>query len=322
MTAQKQNWILLAGVIAVGILLALYLWQTSNENTLPDGLYIGNGRVEGTEVKVAAQYSGRIVKIGPEEGDDVDESDTIARLDNREATAQLAAAQAEHSGISHLVHSAKAEIERRTKELAYAEAQLGRTQRLFERGNISQQQLDRDNTSMSTAAAALEAAQANLLQSEAQLASAQAQIDRYSTILAETEIRAPISGRVLFRIAEPGEIIRAGGNILLLVDLDRLYMTIFLDEISAGKITVGDDALIWTDAYPNRPFPAKVTFVSSKAEFTPKEVQTSEERQNLVFRVKITALDNDERLLKPGMPGIGLVRADGGIPWPNSAPER
>lgn len=322
MTVLKNKWSLPLGVIAVGILLALYLWQTSTESALPDGLYMGNGRVEGTEVKVAAKYSGRIVEVGPAEGDDVEENDIVARLDDREATAQLAAAQAEHARISHLVHSARAEIERRREELAYAEAQLGRTRRLFERGNISQQQLDRDNTAMSTAAAALESARAKLLQSEAQLAAAQAQIDRYDAILAETVIKAPISGRVLFRIAEPGEIIQPGGNILLLVDLDRLYMTIYVDEIAAGKITVGDDALIWTDAYPDRAFPARVTFISSKAEFTPKEVQTSEERQNLVFRVKITALNNDERLLKPGMPGIGLVRTDGNVHWPNAAPER
>ncbi len=322
MTVMKHKWTLPLGVIAAGILLALYLWQTSNENSLPDGLYVGNGRVEGTEVKVAAKYSGRIIEIGPAEGDDVEEDDIIARLDDREAAAQLAAAQAERRRMSHLVHSARAEIERRKEELAYADAQLGRTQRLFERGNISQQQLDRDDTSKSTAAAALEAARANLLQSEAQLAAAQAQIDRYEAILAETVIEAPLSGRVLFRIAEPGEIIQPGGNILLLVDLDRLYMTIYVDEIAAGKINVGDDALIWTDAYPDRPFPANVTFVSSRAEFTPKEVQTSEERQNLVFRVKITARDNDERLLKPGMPGIGLVRTDSATAWPKSRPDR
>ena len=99
-------------------------------------------------------------------------------------------------------------------------------------------------------------------------------------------------------------------------------MTIYVDEVSAGRISIGDDALIWTDAYPDRPFPARVTFISSEAEFTPKEVQTSEERQNLVFRVKLTALDNDERQLKPGMPGVGLIRTDVDIAWPHSAPRR
>jgi HlyD family secretion protein len=173
---------------------------------------------------------------------------------------------------------------------------------------------------MRTAAAMLDAAQGKLMQSEAQLAAAQAQIDQYRAIVAETEIKAPISGRVLFRIAEPGEIVQAGGNILLLVDLDDLYMTLYVDVVSAGKINVGDEALIWTDAYPDKPFPAKVTFVSSKAEFTPKEVQTREERQNLVFRVKITALNNNDRSLKPGMPGIGLIRTNNDIRWPRRAP--
>jgi HlyD family secretion protein len=220
------------------------------------------------------------------------------------------------------VHSAKADVERLTRELAFAENQYERTSQLFKRGTASQQQLDRDDVARDSAITVLEAARAALMQADAQLVAAQAQIDHADAIVTETIIRAPISGRVLFRIAEPGEIIQAGGNILLLVDLDRPYMTIYLAEVASGKISIGDDALIWTDAYPDRPFPAKVSFIASEAEFTPKEVQTSEERQNLVFRVKLAAVNNDERRLKPGMPGVGLIRTDIGIPWPQSAPRR
>lgn len=308
-----------AGVV-IAVAGGLYLWQSSNKDALPDGLYVGNGRVEGTEVKVAAKYPGRIIEIAPKEGDDVRKGQILVRLDNREVLASLAQARAEYQSASHLVHSARADVERLETELSYAEAQLKRTRQLFERGNASQQQLDRYSTAMGSAASALEAARANRMQAEAQLASAQAKIDRYKAIFDEMEIEAPISGRVLFRVAEPGEIIQAAGNILLLVNLDRLYMTIYVDEVTTGKISVGDDALIWVDAYPNRPFPGKVTFVASTAEFTPKEVQTSEERHNLVFRIKITALDNSERLLKPGMPGIGLIRINDEIAWPEQAP--
>ena len=320
--APVRQWSFVAAAATLVIVTALYLMQTTQSDTLPDGLFVGNGRVEGTEVKVAAKYSGRITEIIPKEGDDVGNGTIIVRLDNREALASLAEARAKYEQIQHVAHSAKADIERRTNELAFAEGQLKRTRQLFGRGNVSQQKLDRDNTAKSTAAAALDRANAVLMQSEAQLASAQAQVDRYKAIVSETEIAAPISGRVLFRIAEPGEIIQAGGNILLLVDLDRLYMTIYADEVSAGRINVGDDALIWTDAYPDNPFKARVTFVSSKAEFTPKEVETSEERQNLVFQVKITAIDNTDRRLKPGMPGIGVIRTSGDVPWPQKMPRQ
>jgi HlyD family secretion protein len=321
MNGVKRRWLAIFGSAAAAAILAgIYLWQASNKTNLPEGLVVGNGRIEGTEIKVAAKYPGRIIEVTAGEGDDIEKGKIIVRLDNREAVARLKQARAEHVRVEHVVHSTKADIERRRKELTYAKAQLNRTRQLFERGTASQQQLDRDSTAMSTAAAALQAAQAAKMQSEAQLVSANAQIDRYVAIVSEMEIRAPISGRVLFRIAEPGEIIQAGGNVLLLVDLNRLYMTLYVSEVSAGRISIGDEALIWTDAYPNKPFPAKVTFISSKAEFTPKEVQTSEERQNLVFQVKITALQNSEKLLKPGMPGIGLIRISGDIPWPKTAP--
>ncbi len=322
MSGIENKSFVIIGLASAGILAALYVWQAADRKELPDGLYMGNGRVEATEVKVAAKNPGRIVEIRPKDGDDVEKSKIIVRLDNREALARLAQARAEYQRVSHSVHSAKADIERRTRELAYARSQLERTRKLSERGIVSQQQLDRDNTAMRTATAALDAAQAVKMQSEAQLESAQAQIDLYGVIVSETEIRSPISGRVLFRIAEPGEIVQAGANILLLANLDRLYMTIYADEIAAGKVNVGDEALIWTDAYPDKPFPAKITYISSEAEFTPKQVQTSEERQNLVFQIRITALNNDEKLLKPGMPGVGLIRANSNIPWPKSAPRQ
>lgn len=318
---NNKSTVLVTVIALIGGGAGLLLWRGLEKNELPKGLYFSNGRIEATEVKIAAKYPGRIVEIVPREGDDVKKDDIIVRLDNREALAKLAQARAEHQRALHLVHSAKAEIERRKQELAYAQSQFERTRELFARAIAPQQQLDRDTTAMQSAAAILETARGVLEQSEAQLAIAQAQIDQNRAIVADMEIKAPISGRVLFRVAEPGEIAQAGGNILLLVDLDRVYMTMYVDVASAGKINIGDEALIWADAFPAGPFPAKVTFVSSEAEFTPKEVETREERQNLVFRVKITAINNDERNLKPGMPGVGLIRSNRGIPWPRTAPK-
>jgi HlyD family secretion protein len=312
------------GFVVVGIVVvgSVYIWLVSSGDDLPEGLYFGNGRIEGIEVKISTKYPGRIIEIGPQEGGDVEANEIVVRLDNREARAGLASAWAERDRAAHLLHSARAEIERRESDVNLVESQLNRTRRLAEQGNASQQRLEQDQAAVDAANATLERARAASMEAEAVVASAQAHVDRYDAILSETEIAAPTAGRVLFRIAEPGEMIAAGGNILLLVDLDRIYMTIYADATSAGMISVGEDALIWLDAYPGRPFPARVTFVASEAEFTPKEVQTAEERQNLVFRIKIAALNNDERLLKPGMPGIGLIRTDANIPWPQSPPQR
>ena len=151
MTGLKHKWSVTAGAIVVAVSGGLYLWQSSDRHDLPDGLYAGNGRIEGTDVKIAAKYPGRIIEIAPEEGRDVEKNQIIVRLDNREALARLAQARADYESAVHVVHARRAGIERRTKELAYAKGQLERTRKLFERGNVSRQDLDRDTTAMGTA---------------------------------------------------------------------------------------------------------------------------------------------------------------------------
>ncbi len=318
----SAKWTSGLAITALAVVAAVYVIQSSGTPDPFQGIYLGNGRVEGTEFKIAAKYPGRIVEIGPQEGDDVEKDAVVVRLDDREARARLAEARAERDRAVHVLHSAKAEIERRKSDEQLAKSQLDRTIQLAEKDNVSQQRKDQDKAALEAATAALEGARAAVMEAEALLAASEARVDLQQAILSETEIHAPVGGRVLFRVAEPGELISAGSNILLLVDLDRLYMTVYLDERSAGTIRIGDEARVWLDAYPGRPFAARVSFISSEAEFTPKEVQTAEERQNLVFRAKISLLDNKERLLKPGMPGIGLVRTNKSVPWPQSMPRQ
>jgi hypothetical protein len=143
-----------------------------------------------------------------------------------------------------------------------------------------------------------------------------AETERLRADIEDSILKTPRSGRVLYRLAEPGEVLPAGGKILTTVDLDDMYMTVFLSEQEAGKVRIGADARIVLDALPHRAFPARVAFVAPKAQFTPKEVETKTEREKLVFRIKARVLDGNDPILKPGMPGVAYIRVDESAVWP------
>ncbi|MCK1788337.1 HlyD family efflux transporter periplasmic adaptor subunit, partial [Pseudomonas sp. TNT11] len=132
----------------------------------------------------------------------------------------------------------------------------------------------------------------------------------------DSSLRAPIDGIIQLRLAEPGEVLGAGGRVLLLIDPEDQYMNLYLPASVTGALTVGSDARILLDALPDQSLPAKISFVAAKSQFTPKEVETRDERQKLVFRVKLRLTQPSAvPQAKPGMPGAGYVRtAD--IDWP------
>jgi HlyD family secretion protein len=296
------------------------LWLATRPPELPPGFASGNGRVEGTEVDVATKFAGRVTELLVREGDAVKAGQVIARLDDRALRAQLAAARAAAERARHEDHAAETEVERRRHELTFAQAEYDRSVRLFERGAVPESRLDRDRAAWQTAEAVLRAAAAREAEAHAQLVTSEAQIDEIEANLSDFTIAAPVPGRVLFRLAEPGEVLPAGGKIATIVDLDDLYMTVYLPERIAGRVRIGADAHIRVDAFPERLLPARVTFVAPSAEFTPKEVQTTEERQKLVFRTRLEPTANPDYILKPGMPGEGFIRLDPDAPWPETLP--
>jgi HlyD family secretion protein len=197
---------------------------------------------------------------------------------------------------------------------------LDRSRRLLDRGYAPQARVDIDSTRVETADAAIKAAAAQVVESGSAIDGAKARVAELEANLSDMQIYSPRTARVLFRLAEPGEVLSAGGRVFLLVDLDDLTMTVYVGEAQAGQVRVGDAARIRLDALPEHLIDATVSFIAAEAEFTPKEVETAEERQKLVFRVKLRVADNKDRLIKPGMPGVGYIRTDPSASWPETLP--
>jgi HlyD family secretion protein len=145
---------------------------------------------------------------------------------------------------------------------------------------------------------------------------AQAQLAEQESHVTDFAVRSPMAGRVLTRTVEKGERVGDGTPLFTLVDLDRLYVKIYVPEPSIGKVALGQEARVYVDAFPGRPFAARVSRVSQEAEFTPKNVETREERVKLVFAVEVSLAENPEGVLKPGMPADAVIRAQADAPWP------
>jgi HlyD family secretion protein len=331
----KRRWL---SILAVPLALAAgaglwSLWQHGTdhlpgplrkllqEQRLPPHLFVGNGRIEATEVDVATRLPGRLLGVLAREGDMVEAYTPLARLDTASLEAQQRQAVAEMERAQRDREYAQAMVEQRQTELQYALRELRRLQELDERSYVAVEQVDQARTKATTAEVALRASRVKVAEAGAAIAAAQAQIDRVEADLDDSILKAPRRGRVLYRLAEPGEVLAAGGKVLTLLDLKEVYMVLFLPEQVAGRVAIGSEARIVLDAGPEYVIPASVSFVAAKAQFTPKQVETRSEREKLVFRVKASIdpalLDRYEPLVKTGLPGVAYITLDPEQPWPD-----
>lgn len=303
-------------VLAVG---AWWLWGRGPAG-LPAGFVSGNGRVEATEADVASKLAGRVAEMLAREGDRVEQGAVVARLDTADLQAQLAQARAEVRKAADGIAESEAGVARARSDLVLAQATLARTEELVARRFLSAQRLDGDRAAAAAARAGLKTAQAKVESSRSAKLAAEAAENRVATLLADGDLKAPIAGRVLYRLVEPGEVVGAGGKVATLVDLSDVFMTVFVASQQAGKVEIGGEARILPDAWGGEAIPARVSFVADKAQFTPREVETRSERDKLMFRVKLRVepqwlAANAERI-KPGMAGVAVLRLDASQPWP------
>lgn len=303
---------LIALLVAAG---GLGYWKSLHDR-LPEGLSQGNGRLEATEVQIASKVPGRLAEVLADEGDSVKQGQLLARIDTRTLEAQRTQAEAEVLRAKENYAAAQANVQLRQSELLLASQELRRSRELFQRKYASQQLLDQQQARFDTSSSAVVAARAQLAAINAAIGAAQAQVEQLTSEIDDSSLRAPIDGVVQLRLAEPGEVLPAGGRVLLLIDPNDQYMNLYLPASTAGKLTMGDQARIVLDALPDKALPAKITFVAAKAQFTPKQVETRDERQKLVFRVKLRLTDPSALpQAKPGMPGAGYVRT-APVDWP------
>jgi HlyD family secretion protein len=288
---------------------------------MPEGIVKTNGRLEATQVDVAAKYPGRLATLTVNEGDEVTAGQVVGTISSPETEAQLRGAQAQLLKAKQALAAAVASIAQRKSELDFSRTDYERGKMLLGRGNISVQVVDQRRNRLQQAEAGYVSANAERDEAESAIKSATADVERLQAVLADLVLLSPRSGRVQYRLARAGEVIAAGQRVLTILDLKDVYMTVYLPADVAGKLTLGDEARTILDPLPEYVLPNTINFVATEAQFTPKSVETAEEREKLMFRVKLqgdpAVLDKFHRFVKTGVRGLGFVRTDPQIAWPD-----
>lgn len=310
----------LASLVALALAIGWYVWQIADSDQLPATIVSGNGRIEATEYDIATKLAGRLLSVSAHEGDSVEAGQVLAMMDTDDLQAQLHEAQAGLRLASESRKYALAIVAQRESEQSFAQAEMRRWSELVKQGNVSQERVDQRRTDLRSADAGLNASRIQVVQAEAKIAAAEARIDRLESSIDDCALKAPIRGRVLYRLAEPGEVLAGGGKVMTVLDLSDVYMTIFLPAAESGRVLLGSEARIVLDAIPQYTIPAKVSFVAARAQFTPKAVETRAERDKLMFRVKVKIdpqlLKEHVEKVKTGVPGVAYVLLVPATDWP------
>ena len=289
-----------------------------------------SGNIEATEVNVGFKISGRITSLSLEEGDWIEKGKVIARTDDEDlrhrldlARESLRAAQARLAKLKagarpEELREAEAALHQAEYDLENKQGHYERMNALFGRGVISKETIDNAEAGFKIAKASLARAKENysLIQEgprkeDIEDASAQVEQARASLRVAETQLSysvlvSPVSGIVVVKSAEPGEVVNAGTAIATLADIRSVWVKAYLPETDLGRVKWGQEVLVTTDLQPQKTYRGKISFISSRAEFTPKQIQTEKERVTLVYRIKVD-LPNPDLELKPGMPADGKI---------------
>lgn len=350
MNTQLKKWLAWAAVGAGVVVAAVMAWlhyAAKDQNT---GLAGANGRIEATEIDVAAKAAGRVTEIRVNEGDFVTAGQVVAVMDTDVLNAQLREAEAESRRAQSAIDAARSQVAQREAEKAAARAEVARlevelrtakahasrSEALAAKGFLSPQAVDDDRARADSAREAVAAGRAQVAAAQAAIVSARSQlvgaqsaaaateanIERIRANIEDTVLRSPRDGRVQYLVARVGEVVPAGGRVLNLVDLSDVYMTFFLPTALAGRVALGADVRLVLDAAPQYVIPAQVSFVADVAQFTPKTVETATEREKLMFRIRAQIspdlLRKHIKQVKTGVPGIAYVRVEPGVQWPSN----
>jgi len=321
--------IALIAIVAVAIAGLLYYFLTRGKEG--DGTFIQvSGNIEATEVDVGFKVSGRIVSRFFEEGDWVDQGKVLAKLDDEDlrsrlevARATLMSAQARLSKLRtgsrpEEIREAEDNLNQARFDLENKETQYERIRSLYEKRVVPKETSDNAEAAFKIAKATFQKARENYLlvkegprkedieDARAQMDQARASVKLNETQLSYTTLYSPISGVVLVKSGEIGEVVNPGTSILTMADIENVWLKAYIAETDLSEVKWGQEVVVTTDLRPKKEYRGRISFISSQAEFTPKQIQTEKERVTLVYRVKVD-ISNKNHELKPGMPADGRI---------------
>ncbi len=319
---MKKKLLIIGVLILSGI--AFFLINRLS-NRPEEGVLLLSGNVEVTEINLGFKSAGRIVELLTDEGQKVKKDDRLALLDSAELESQVAQNKAYLNETIARLEELKAgsrpqELEQAIANVNYAEAELikakndlDRYEALYKDELISGEQMDSAKKSYDVAVSQHKKAvetlslvkegprKEDIKAASNRVEQARAALKVMKERLKDTVLYAPIAGVILRKNAEKGETVGAGAPVFTLGDLGNPWIKVYVKEDKLGLVKLGQKAEVGVDSYPGKKYEGIVTYISSEAEFTPKNVQTQEERVKLVFGIKVSVKNiNDE--LKPGMP--------------------
>ena len=321
--------ILLIAIIAAAIAGLLYYFLTRGKEE--EGSFIKvSGNIEATEVDVGFKVSGRIVSRFFEEGDWMDQGKVLAKLDDEDlrnrlevARATLMSAQARLSKLlagsrPEEIREAEDNLNQARFDLENKETQYERIKSLYEKRVVPKETSDNAEAAFKIAKATFQKAKEDYLlvkegpreedieDGRAQVGQARASVKLNETQLSYTTLYSPISGVVLVKSGEIGEVVNPGTSILTMADVENVWLKAYIAETDLSKVKWGQEVIVTTDLQPKKGYKGRISFISSQAEFTPKQIQTEKERVTLVYRIKVD-ISNKNHELKPGMPADGRI---------------
>ena len=297
-----------------------WLWWQQHQSRLPPGIAYGNGRLESDEIDIDTKFAGRIAKLFVDEGDMVAAGQVVAMMDTRDLQASLKKSEALASQAQRALDEAKANLVQQQTQVTLAQQELDRTSALVPKGFATVELLDQRRQQMNAAVAAQNAATHKVAEAQHALDAATHDVELYRVNILDNSLVTPKEGRIQYRVANVGEVLPAGGKVFTMLDTSYVYIDVYLPTVDAGRVRLGSEARIVLDAYPAHVIPAKVVFIANQAQFTPKTVETKDERDKLMFRIRVRIdperLRGRAELVRSGLPGMAYLRTNPSMAWP------
>jgi HlyD family secretion protein len=311
------------GILLFVLLLAAVgggYWWLHPRAGLPPGIASGNGRLEADEIDIDTKFAGRIATLFVDEGALTKAGQVLAKMDTQDLEASLKQDQALILQAGQTLEAAKQTLEQQKSQVVYAKQEIARSQSLVGQGFATREELDQRTQALVSAIAGQNAAADAVVGAQAALDAATHAAEVFQVNIADNSLVSPRDGRIEYRVANVGEVLPAGGKVFTMLDTGYVYMDIYLPTLEAGQVRLGTDARIVLDSYPKHPLSAKVVFVAAQAQFTPKTVETKDERDVLMFRVRVRidpeVLAAHAADVSSGLPGMAYVLTKSGVAWP------